>query len=100
MADRYRIRITPRALADLEGIFTYVRRDSPQNAAKLIRTLLDAIDSLEILPYRYDVPRTGHARGRQIRSMPVRPYLVRYRVEVKTKTVHVLRIGHGARKRP
>jgi addiction module RelE/StbE family toxin len=100
MADRYRIRITPRALADLTEIFDHIARESSQNAAKMIRTLLDAIDSLEILPYRFDVPRTGYVRGRQIRSMPVRPYLVRYRVEASTKTVRVLRVRHGARRRP
>ena len=100
MPETYRIRITPRALADLQGIFEHIERDSPQNAKKMIRTLLDAIDGLEILPYRFDVPRTGYVRGRQIRSMPVRPYLVRYRVEAATKTVRILRIRHGARRHP
>jgi addiction module RelE/StbE family toxin len=100
MADRYHILITPRALADLTAIFDYISQDSPRNAAKMIRTLLDAIDGLEILPYRFDVPRTGYVHGRQIRSMPVRPYLVRYRVEASTKIVRILRVRHGARRRP
>jgi addiction module RelE/StbE family toxin len=100
MPDTYRIRITPRALADLEGIFEYIRQDSPQNAAKMIGALLDAIDSLEMLPRRFDVPRTGSVRGRKIRSMPVRPYLVRYRIEEREKIVHILRVRHGARRKP
>ena len=100
MPDAYRIRITPRALADLEGIFKAIRRDSPQNAAGMIRRLIDAIDGLEILPQRYDVPRTGTPRGRHVRSMPVWPYLVRYRIAEKTKAVFVLRVRHGARRRP
>jgi addiction module RelE/StbE family toxin len=100
LPETYRIRITPRALADLEGIFEYIRQDSPQNAAKMIRTLLDAIDGLEILPRRFDVPRSGAVRGRQIRSMPVRPYLVRYRIEERKKIVHILRVRHGARRKP
>jgi addiction module RelE/StbE family toxin len=100
MPESYRIRITPRALADLEGIFEYINRDSPQNAAKMIRTLLDAIDGLNILPRRFDVPRTGSVRGRQIRSMPVRPYLVRYRIDERERIVRVLRVRHGARQKP
>jgi addiction module RelE/StbE family toxin len=100
MAEVYRIRITPRALADLEGIFEYINRDSPQNAAKMIRTLLDAIDALDILPRRFDVPRTGSVRGRQIRSMPVRPYLVRYRIDERERIVRILRVRHGARQKP
>jgi addiction module RelE/StbE family toxin len=100
MPDTYRIRITPRALADLESAFHFIRRDSPQNAAEMIRRLLDAIDGLEILPHRYDVPRTGRPRGRRVRSMPVRPYLGRYRIDDKAKVVFILRVRHGARRRP
>lgn len=65
MPEAYGIRITPRAVADLEAIFAHINRDSPQNAAKMIRTLLDAIDGLNILPHRYDVPRIGYVRGRR-----------------------------------
>jgi plasmid stabilization system protein ParE len=100
MPDAYRIRITPRALANLEGIFDFIQRDSPQNAREMIRRLLDSIDDLRMLPYRYAVPRTGAARSRAIRSMPVRPYLVRYRIDENRKAVFILRIRHGARRRP
>ena len=99
MPDTYRIRISPRALKDLEGIFRFIVRDSPQNAAGMIRKLLDAIDSLEMLPHRFDVPRTGHPRGRSTRSMPVWPYLVGYRIDEKRKAVFVTRVRHGARRR-
>ena len=100
MPDTYRVRISPRALADLEQIFAYVRRHSPQNAASVIEKLIDAIGGLDILPHRFDVPRTGTVRGRQVRSMPVRPYLVRYRIDETTKAVYVIRVRHGARRRP
>lgn len=100
MPDSYRVRITPQALADLEAIFDYISQHSPADAAKMVRTILDAIDGLDVLPYRYDVPRTGTVRGRQVRSMPVRPYLVRYRVDERAKTVYILRVRHGARRRP
>jgi toxin ParE1/3/4 len=100
MPDSYRIRITPRALADLEEIFKYISRDSEQNAPKMIRVLLNAIDSLNILPYRYDVPRTGRVRDQSVRSMPVRPYPVRYRIDERRKAVYILHVRHGARRQP
>ena len=100
MPEVYAIRITPRALADLEDIFNFVRKSSPQNAPKLIETLLDAIDGLSIFPHRYNVPRTGYVKGRQIRSMPLPPHLVRYRIDDRRKAVHILRIRHGARRHP
>ena len=100
MPDTYHIRITPRALADLEGIFTYIRTHSPDNAAKVIEGLITAIDSLDIFPHRYRVPRVGFVRGELIRSMPVPPFLVRYRIDERRKAVHILRVRHGARRRP
>ena len=100
MPDAYSVRITPRALADLERAFEWIGKDSPQNAASMITRLLDAIDGLNILPHRFDVPRTGRVRGRQVRSMPVRPYLVRYRIDEARKVVFVLRVRHGARRDP
>ena len=100
MADTYAVRITPRALADLDAVFEYISRTSPQSAAEMIRTLLNAIDGLDVLPYRFAVPRVGVTRGAQVRSMPVSPYLVRYRVDERRKAVYVLRVRHGARRRP
>lgn len=100
MPATYRVRITPRAVADLEGIHDYVSQDSPESAAGVVRTLVDAIDSLARLPHRFSVPRVGPAKDRNVRSMPVRPYLVRYRIDDVRLVVFILRIRHGARKRP
>jgi addiction module RelE/StbE family toxin len=98
MTPSYRIRITPRALADLEEIFERIRRDSPQNAARVIVRILDAIDSLVILPFRYSVPRGGGKIAQNVRSMPVRPYLIRYRVDGPRETIYVLHVRHGSRR--
>lgn len=100
MPDTYHVRITPRALADLESIFRSIEVDSPQNASSMIRQILDDIDRLEIFPHRYNVPRVGKVQGREIRSMPVRPYLVRYRIDESRKAVYILRVRHGALQNP
>ena len=100
MSDTSFVRITPRALADLERVFNYIRQDSPQNAATMIEKLVDTISALNILPHRFDVPRVATVRGRQVGSMSVRPYLVRYRIDETRKAVYVLRVRHGVRRRP
>jgi toxin ParE1/3/4 len=100
MPDMYAVHITPRALADLEGIFNFISKSSQQNAPKMLESLLSAIDGLSLFPHRFNVPRTGYIKGRQIRSMPVRPYLVRYRIDDRRKAVFILRVRHGARRRP
>src|SRR5215218_7197172 len=63
MPATYRIRVTPRALADLEAVFEHISRDSPQNAAAMIRAIIDAIDSLESLPYRLQRPARRQRQG-------------------------------------
>lgn len=100
MPDKYRIRITPRATTDLEQIFGYISSRSPQNARKMIAKPLADIDGLEVFPHRFNVPRAGSVRGRAIRSMPVPPFLVRYRIDEKRKAVHILQVRHGARAYP
>ena len=53
MPDAFQVRITPRALSDLEEIFDYIRQSSPQNAAMMIERLMNAIDGLEMFPSRF-----------------------------------------------
>jgi plasmid stabilization system protein ParE len=71
MPDAYHIRITPEALANLEEVFAFIQKDSPQNATGMIRRLLDSIDGLRILPPRYDVPHTGHQRDLRTSFGPI-----------------------------
>lgn len=96
MPKLYRVRITPRALADLQRIFDYIAQDSPGNAAAMIERILDAIDGLEFMPTRFKEMEGAESKG--IRSMPIRPYLVRFRVEENAGTVHILHVRHGARR--
>jgi len=81
MVDGYSIRFTPRASDDLVAIFEYIKADSPQNAAGVVQTLLDAIDSLAILPRRHKVHRLYRDPGRSVRAMTVAPFVVYYRVK-------------------
>jgi len=64
----------------------------------MIRALLDAIDRLDMFPQRYDIARTGSPRGRNVRSMPVKPYLVRYRIDEGRSYVFILHVRHGAQR--
>jgi plasmid stabilization system protein ParE len=82
----------------VRAIFRHIRQNSPQNAAATTARLLGAIDGLNFLPQRFDVPRLGLICSRQVWSMPVRPYLVRYRIDETRKVAFVLRVRHGARR--
>lgn len=63
----------------------------------MIRRLLDAIDGLEVLPHRYPLLADSEAFGVEVRSMPVRPFKVRYQVDDSGMSVTILSVQHGAR---
>ena len=90
----------PRASNDIVGICTYIEQSSPQNAAAVARELLDAIDALDILPYRYKVHESRRDPAKTVRSMPVPPLIVYYRVVERLRVVEIVAVLHGSRRQP
>jgi len=100
MPEHYRIRIMPRAASDLVTICSFIELHSPQNAASIARELVTAIDSLEILPHRYKIHQHRKESSKSVRSMPVSPFIVYYRVVHHLHVVEVLTVRHGSRQPP
>ena len=91
--------MTPRAAENLQDIFLYIEQDSEQNAARMVARLLDAIESLEILPHRYKVVSPPGVLMDEVRSMPLRPYKIRYHIDERNRAVTILSVRHGARQK-
>ena len=99
MSDKYYVEVTSDARRELRGIYDYIAKSSPQNASSMVVRLLDAMQGLELLPHRFDVPRTRYSRGRSIR-VPEWPYIIRYQIDERRKMVFVMHVRHGARRKP
>ncbi|HEX3359172.1 MAG TPA: type II toxin-antitoxin system RelE/ParE family toxin [Tepidisphaeraceae bacterium] len=100
MAPNFRVRLTRQALSDLEEIFDFISKDSPQNAASMIERIFDSIDLLEIFPHRTVVERQASALKYPVRSLPVKPYVIYFRVIENEGIVVVRHIRHGSREKP
>ena len=100
MPEHYRVIIQPRASQDMIGICTYIERDSPQNAAGVARELIDAIDSLELLPHRYRVRIRRRKPAGAVRCMPVSSFMIYYQVVDAERVVMILTVRHGAQRQP
>ena len=100
MPDRYRLRIMPRSADDIAGICAYIEESSPQNAAGVAQDLLDAIDSLEILPRRYRIHEHRKDPSKTVHAMPVPPFIIYYRVVERHHVVEVVAVLHGSRRQP
>jgi addiction module RelE/StbE family toxin len=96
----FRVRLTAQALSDLEEIHTAISRDSPQNAASMIERILNAIDLLEVFPHRAVVERQASSLKYPVRSLPVKPYVIYFRVIDDQNLVVIRHIRHGARQQP
>jgi plasmid stabilization system protein ParE len=66
----------------------------------MVERVLDAIDSLEIFPRRTVVERQSPKLKYPVRSLPVKPYVIYFRVIEDEKTVIIRHIRHGARRKP
>lgn len=100
MPESYRISLSPEATADLKSLHAYISLDSPDNAAKMVERLLTAIESLKLFPHRTVVQYAGSRLKRPVRSLPVKPYVIFFRVLDDDRLVRILTIRHGARRRP
>ena len=96
----FRIILSPEAGGDIQAIYNYVAQDSATNAAKLVGRLLDAIDSLATFPHRTVAERRSSKIRHPVRSLPVRPYVIYFRVIEEAQAVRVLTVRHGARRKP
>ncbi len=92
----YKIRYTPRALGDLDGIFECIAPENPRAALAVKARIKDRIESLAQFPA--SGPETAE---RGLRMLPVGryPYLIFYEIDEAAKAVDILYIRHAARKR-
>ena len=92
-----RIRWTPAAAADLQGINEYLKEHHPHYRQPTLRKLYETIRSLGQAPYR---GRPGTEEGTREIVFPPLPYVAVYRVNERQQAVEVLRVYHGAQDRP
>lgn len=93
---RYTVVIHPWADADVRSINEHISRDAPGAAERFVAELI-AAQSLALMPRRYPIVPGFGVLGRSVRSMPHRPYRIRY--TIRDREVIILRIWHSARGR-
>ena len=95
MNQPYTIRYLKTAENDLIDIFNYIKQDKPTAAATYLERFDDLIFQLASNPFIGIVPKDGRLKKLGYRILVVDKYLVFY--VVKSKTVQIRRVIHGAR---
>ena len=83
------------AVEDLNAVETYIARDKPSAAVKVVLRIIEAVEILSNSP---GVGRPGRIEETRELVVSGTPYIVPYRV--KENTIEVLRVFHGAKKWP
>jgi plasmid stabilization system protein ParE len=94
----YRIILANRAATDLDRIFNYLVDRTPQHAPAVIDQILASIERLADFPHRTIVAEQPPEAKSPVRSLPVPPYVIFFRIVEDQHTVRVLRVRHGARR--
>jgi toxin ParE1/3/4 len=88
-----RLRYARGALSDLDEIFSYIARDNPRAAARLVTRIEQVAALIAERPYIGTMTRKSN-----FRRFPVGNYLIVY--EIGADEVIVQYVRHGARRRP
>jgi toxin ParE1/3/4 len=88
-------RVSACAVADLDEIWSYIARDSPDAAEKFTEALISRFSRLAAMP---GIGRTREELSHGLRSFSVGRYIIFYRPG--ESGVEIVRVLHGARDLP
>lgn len=90
--DKYKVKLAPKAVQDLERIYQYIasEKQTPVIAKGQIDRIKEAILNLSIFPYAHQVRKEGKYAKRGYRQLLVDNYIVVYRIDEVPKIVYVV----------
>ncbi|MGA7928163.1 MAG: type II toxin-antitoxin system RelE/ParE family toxin [Candidatus Sulfotelmatobacter sp.] len=91
-----RIRWTPAAAEDLQGIYDYLKEHEPHLARPTVIEIRESARSLKKFPQR---GRKGREEGTRELLQRRLPHIITYRVNEKDDAVEILHIWHPAQDR-
>ena len=94
--DKYSVKLTNRALRDLDGIYTYIAHNLlvPETAANQVDRIEDAILSLEDFPTRCPLRKVGAYSNLGYRQILIDNYTAVYRIDENKKEVIIITIRY------
>ena len=95
--DKYAVKLLQRAFQDLDGIYAYIAETllEPGTAEKLLGELEEALISLEQMPQRGALRKTGAYANKGYRQLFVKNFTVIYRVEEASRQVVIVTVRYS-----
>ncbi|MBQ9973097.1 MAG: type II toxin-antitoxin system RelE/ParE family toxin [Firmicutes bacterium] len=95
--ERYSVKLYTDAFNDLDNIYNYIAEKikEPNIAEKIISTIESAIISLEIMPNRGALRKTGVYKNKDYRQLMIGNYIIVYKVYNIKKEVYIVHIRYS-----
>ena len=93
---KYTVKLMQRASGDLDDIYNHIADDFKEigTAEKVAEVLEDAILSLDEMPYRGSIRRTGAFANRGHRQLFVKNFTIVYRIDEARKMVIIVTVRY------
>lgn len=97
--DKYKVRLLPKALRDLDSIYAYIaiEKQSPANAKGQTDRIKNAVLNLDTFPQSHQLRQTGRFADRGYRQLLIDNYMIIFRIEEEEKTVYVVTVQYQGR---
>ena len=97
--DKYKVKITPRAIRELDTIYKYIaiEKMAPENARGQVDRIKKAILGLNTYPQSHQERTEGRYAGKGYRQLLIDNYIAIFRIDKKNKIVYVITIQYQGR---
>ena len=97
--DKYKIKINPRAIRELDLIYEYIATEklAPENAKGQVDRIKKSILSLNSFPQSHQERNEGTYAGKGYRQLLIDNYIAIFRIDEPHKIVYVITIQYQGR---
>ena len=97
--DKYKVKINPGAIRELDHIYEYIANEklAPENAKGQVDRIKKAVLSLDTFPQSHQERNEGRYAGKGYRQLLVDNYIAIFRIDELQKTVYVVTIQYRGR---
>lgn len=97
--DKYKVKINPRAIFELDSIYRYIANEklAPENAKGQANRIKNAILSLDTFPQSHQERMEGRYARKGYRQLLIDNYIIIFRIDENNKIVYVVTIQYQGR---
>lgn len=97
--DKYRVKINPKAIRELDSIYTYIanEKQAPENAKGQVDRIKKAILDLDTFLQSHQERNEGRYAGKGYRQLIIDNYIAIFRIDENEKTVYVITVQYQGR---